>query len=168
MPAGSPKFLRRGSLRLRLLALSLAALAPGLTIVAFNHYEMRAARVAEVNDLALRSAETASSEVDRIVSGVEAVLVTASRAPPVFADNPGACSAYLADVVSRLPSLTSLSALGPDGVVRCSSLRNASGVNLSERPLLPRGARRVRSVCRRIYDRQHVEEGRAPDCAGGS
>ena len=60
--------------------------------------------------------------------------MTASRSPPVLGGEPGPCSAYLADVVSRLPSLTSLSLLGPDWVVNCRSLSDAKGVNLSERP----------------------------------
>jgi two-component sensor histidine kinase len=121
------------SLKARLLVFAIAALAPGLFLVALNESEIRKSRAAEINELALRGAKNASSELDRIVAGVESVLVAVSRAPVMLGEDGERCNAYVAEVVQRLANLSSMAFMNIDGSVRCTSLPNAQGFNFSDK-----------------------------------
>jgi two-component sensor histidine kinase len=112
-------FRAKSSLAVRLLALSLAALAPGFGVIAYTEYAVNKSRQAEVDQLALRSAKLASSEIDRIILGLKALLFAVSSVPDVREQrNPG-CTTYLVSLLSKMTNLGSLSVSDTEGNLRC-------------------------------------------------
>ncbi|GGH10085.1 hypothetical protein GCM10007036_06460 [Alsobacter metallidurans] len=109
------------SLRLRLLALSVAALLPGFLVLGYTQVQIDRSRKAEILDLATRSAVLASSELDRIVSGVQNLLVAVSRTEGVRDMADPACSSYLAALQPDLPHLIGLTVIDAAGQFRCGS-----------------------------------------------
>src|SRR5688500_11501762 len=79
----------------RLIALSLVALAPAAAIQIYNEFVMRQAREAEVRETAIRSAEQAAFELERIVEGARGVLLSISKVDAVRALETDGCVAYL-------------------------------------------------------------------------
>ena len=65
--------------------------------------------------------DIAALEMERIVTGAEGVLQTLALAPPIRAFEAPACSAYLAEVVNRLPQLSGLAVADREGRVRCAA-----------------------------------------------
>ncbi len=109
------------SLRQRLLVLVAIALVPAVGILVWEELDLRRARQAEVQDLALRYAQLAASETNSILGGVETLLLAVGRAPVVQRLDPAACAAYLADVRGTAPALTSIAVLDRTGRVLCAS-----------------------------------------------
>lgn len=92
MPAGKPLFGRGASLRTRLIGLSVAALLPGFCVIGFVQYQVSQSRQAEVHELAIRNAQQAGLEIERLLLGVQALLVAVSQAPVVRGEDFTACS----------------------------------------------------------------------------
>src|SRR5689334_9118856 len=105
----------RHSLRWKLVSLGIAALLPGFAVVAVTQYQITRSRRAEVQALALRSAVQASFEIERIIAGIESLLVAVSSVPAVSRLEAAECSAYLAHLQSRLPHLTGIFVIDTDG-----------------------------------------------------
>ena len=103
----------------RLFALSLMALAPAVGIHVYEEVVTRQAREGEARELALRSAQQAASELDRIVEGARGVLISISKAESVQALDTPRCVAYLAKLQPEMPHLLSIAALDLNGRVRC-------------------------------------------------
>jgi two-component sensor histidine kinase len=101
------------------MALSLAAIAPGLAVLAYTQHEIDRSRHEEVQDLAVRSARQAAFELDRIVAGVRILLIAVSQVPDVRDGNEAGCNSYLADLEPRLPYLAGLAVLDSGGRFRC-------------------------------------------------
>jgi hypothetical protein len=102
-----------------LFALSLVALTPILGLQVYDEIVTRRTRAAEVRETALRSAQQASSELDRIVEGARSVLVSISKVDSVQALDTPRCVAHLAKLQPEMPHLVSLAALDLEGRVRC-------------------------------------------------
>lgn len=109
------------SLRLKLMALSLAALTPGFLVIGMTQVQVSQSRRAEVRDLALRGATQASAELTRIVSSVQTLLVAVARDPAVRQLSEPDCSAFLAALQPDLPNLVGITVLDADGMFRCGS-----------------------------------------------
>jgi PAS domain S-box-containing protein len=102
-----------------LFALSLVALTPILGLKVYDEIVTRRTRAAEVRETALRSAQQAWSELDRIVEGARSVLVSISKVDSVQALDTPRCVAHLAKLQPEMPHLVSLAALDLKGRVRC-------------------------------------------------
>jgi two-component sensor histidine kinase len=112
------------SLRWRLVSISIAALLPTIVVLLMNEASLRRSRTQEVNDLALRSARLANSEVTRIIEGVHSVLFTAATLPDVQRFAP-TCSVNLAAIEAELDQITSLHAVDVAGEPRCGGTPGA-------------------------------------------
>ncbi len=128
---------RGQSLKVKLVALSLAALLPGFLVIGYTQLQITASRRAEVRELAVRSAAQAAAEIDRILSGVEYLLTAVSRAPVIRRMDEADCSAYLAELQPALPHLTAVTVLDAEGTFRCGSTPPPADRNFSQRPYFP-------------------------------
>ena len=111
------------SLRWRLVSISVAALLPTIVVLLMNEAALRRSRTQEVNELALRSARLANSELTRIIEGVHSVLFTAATLPDVQRLSPG-CPAYLGAIENELDQINALQAVDTAGVSRCGGQRD--------------------------------------------
>lgn len=125
--AGEPASTRRAfpsftpSLRVRLLALTLATLLPALAVVGYTEWNIDRLRRAEVHDLALRSARLASSELDRIWEGVGAMMAAVALSHDVTGGHEGICGRYIQHLQSQSPQLRSLRVVETSGRVLCGA-----------------------------------------------
>src|SRR5580704_6113846 len=103
-PAGrlTARAVRTGILT-RLFALVVVALLPALAIQAYNEIAGRETREAEVREDALRLAQFASGELDRIVENVRGVLTAVANLPAVRGHDVLACSAYVTSLQRAFP-----------------------------------------------------------------
>lgn len=129
-------FIRRLSLTHRLAALTLVASLPGLIALVYSAIDLRNSKYAEVRAEALRGTQFVVSEIDQIFDGIKGVLSAVSQASEVRLSDPGVCSDYLWRVHSRLPSLTSIVIVNPDGKIRCFGGAAIATPNLGDRDYL--------------------------------
>jgi two-component sensor histidine kinase len=109
------------SLRLRILALTLAALLPALAVVAYTEWNIDRLRRAEVHDLALRSARLASSELDRIWEGIGTMMAAVALSGDVNGGSGEMCNRYIQHLQAQSPQLRSLRVVEASGRVRCGA-----------------------------------------------
>jgi two-component sensor histidine kinase len=121
------------SLTNRLLALTLVASIPGLLALAYNAFDLRKSRYAEVHAEALQNTQFAVSELDQIFGGIKGILHAVAQAREIREADPAICSGYISRVRESLNALTSIVVVNPDGSVRCFSEAAVSEANLSDR-----------------------------------
>lgn len=112
---------KRLTLSQRLFVLAAIALLPALSILAFNEYSLRQAREAEIKGYALRLSELASLELQRILTGVGALMVAVQNAPIVMSGNAESCAAYLQRLQTQLPQLAEIAVTDPSGRAWCQA-----------------------------------------------
>jgi PAS domain S-box-containing protein len=117
----------------RLLLLALISVLPAIVIWTYTEVSLRRAREAEVNDLVLRQAKLAGSEVERIFDGIHSLLIAVDEIPSIRAFNTAACSSYLQNLQERVPYLVAIIALDRDGAVKCSGAQSVDGGRYSNR-----------------------------------
>jgi two-component sensor histidine kinase len=122
----------------RLFAVALAALIPATGMLIYNEVWSRSQRATEIHAAALQAARQVGSEVDRIFEGVKTLLIAVSAIPSVTGEDRSHCNAVLAEIASEVPSVATISLVGPDGVVLCSSTSERNGANISDRPYFQR------------------------------
>ncbi len=106
------------SLSTRFILLLLIAVVPALSVEFYNDWRLRRDRGDELRRVAAAQADMLSGELQRIVSGMEQLLVAAAHAPQVLQDEE-ACSAYMARMQQSFAFVSNIGVSGPDGVVRC-------------------------------------------------
>lgn len=121
------------TLRQRLYLLTAIALAPAIFLLGYNEFIARAARTKEVQQSALRIGEQASLEMQRVVSGAEAVLLTVARAPSVRSFSTDLCVPFIRDILTQMPQFTSIGVADRNGVLRCRDVMPAQEVSVSDR-----------------------------------
>ncbi|MCG7394674.1 PAS domain-containing protein [Microvirga sp. ACRRW] len=104
----------------RLLLLALISVLPALVIWAFTEVSLRRAREAEINDIVIRQAELAASEVDHIFEGINSLLLAMDEAPSIRSFETAVCNAYLRSVQQKVLHIVSFVVLDLDGDVRCN------------------------------------------------
>jgi two-component sensor histidine kinase len=120
-------------LRARLLMLALGAMLPTLGVIVINEAALRRSRVAEVNDLALRNAREAVSELDRVREGVLGILLAIGEMPSVRNLQREECSAYLRTLQEQIAQLTAITVVDLNGELRCRHDVPEQPVNYSDR-----------------------------------
>ncbi|MBX5105074.1 HAMP domain-containing protein [Rhizobium lentis] len=120
-------------MRLKLVAVAVAALAPVVTMLAYNEIALRHQRNEEVRASAAQAARQASSEVERIVEGSHALLVSVSAMPSVRHLDVSACNEALKSVADNIPNVSTLFVIGLDGRPVCGSTAFPDGVTFSDR-----------------------------------
>jgi len=112
---------RKLSLSQRLFVLTAIALLPALMILGYNEYALRQTREAEVHGYALRIAELASLEMERILTGAAALLLSVGSAPVTLSGNTIACDAYLRGLRTWLSQVSLISITDAEGNFLCST-----------------------------------------------
>jgi diguanylate cyclase (GGDEF)-like protein len=122
------------SIRARLIALALLAIAPLILERLHGLAQARAARIeqaySEVSELARRGAETQRE----VMASVRTLLLVIAR---VYADmplEPSTCSKYLANLTSDVQWIRGISVAGTDGRIKCATDPMSVGLNVSDRP----------------------------------
>ncbi|RFB88597.1 histidine kinase [Rhizobium leguminosarum bv. trifolii] len=120
-------------MRLKLVAVAVAALAPVVAMLAYNEVALRHQRNEEVRASAAQAARQASSEVERIVEGLHALLVSVSAMPSVRHLDIKACNEALKSVAESIPNIRTIFIVGLDGRPVCGSMTFPPGVEFSDR-----------------------------------
>jgi two-component sensor histidine kinase len=120
----------------RVAVVLMAGLLPVVAVGIWNTIELRHAKRVEVENSALRQAELASSELQRMFEGVRGVLFAVAQTQAVQSSDPVECSAYLTSIASALDYMAGISVLDKNGVVWCSSDPQAVGADVSDRSYL--------------------------------
>jgi PAS domain S-box-containing protein len=117
------------------------ALAPAVGIQIYNEAVTRHTREVEVRELAVRSAQLAASELERVLEGTRNVLMSISKVDAVQALDAPACVAYLAKLQPEMPHLLSLAAIDRDGRLRCRQDIPPSSPTYGDRPYVQQAMR---------------------------
>jgi PAS domain S-box-containing protein len=105
----------------RLLLLALISVLPAIVIWAFTEVSLRRAREAEVNDLVIRQARLAASELDHIFNGINSLLVAIDETRSVRGFDTLNCNNYLRALQQKVPYIAAFVVIDLEGAVRCSS-----------------------------------------------
>ncbi|WP_064692812.1 sensor histidine kinase [Rhizobium aegyptiacum] len=120
-------------MRLKLVAVAVAALAPVVAMLFYNEVALRHQRNEEVRTSAAQAARQASSEVERIIEGLHALLVSVSAMPSVRHLDVEACNDALKSVAENIPNIRTIFVAGLDGRPICGSMAFPEGVGFSDR-----------------------------------
>ncbi|MCK6544387.1 histidine kinase [Myxococcota bacterium] len=126
------------SLRTQILVILLAATAPSVALMAHALSEqeriVRESAVHQSERLARQAAAGATSALAR----VRDVLLALGELDEMTSGDLVECSARLARVLPQFPHMTNIVVLDPSGVIRCSGLTPAEGLQLTDQGVLQR------------------------------
>lgn len=117
----------------RIAAVVLVGLIPVIAVEVYNAAALQYARKLEVHQLALRQAELAASEIDRIVEGMRSMMTAIAQAPSVRALNTELCSPFIRNLLSELEYVSVLTVADATGQVRCAPSPEQLQVNVADR-----------------------------------
>jgi C4-dicarboxylate-specific signal transduction histidine kinase len=125
------------SLRIRLLLLVLLGVLPALGLTLYVSWEHeRQARAAVQHD-ALRLAELAAADHQRLIEGARQLLAALARLPDVRQASP-ACPRLFADLLTQYRSYANLGVADPTGHVVCSGVPLAGPASAADRAYFQR------------------------------
>ena len=142
-------------MKLRLVAVALAALTPVVAMLGYNEYAMRSQRNNEVRFQAEQASRQASSEVERIVEGLHSLLIAVRAMPAVRDLDREACANALKSVASSVANIRMIFVV-PAGSASLRQRRTASRSNFRRPRVLQAGAVRSGLCCRNLYQEQDV------------
>lgn len=117
----------------RLFLLATAALAPGVGLLAINEVTYRAEREREVHRMAQQASRQAASEIERLIEGMDGLLIAVAANAAVSAADPQACGMALAAVAASVPSIRVIFLMSAEGRVVCDSAGSSAGQDMSDR-----------------------------------
>ncbi|KWV57706.1 histidine kinase [Rhizobium altiplani] len=120
-------------MRLKLVGVAVAALAPVVAMSGYNEYAMRQERAEEVRAQAAQAAKQASSEVERIIEGLRSLLTAVTAMPAVRQLDVPLCNDALKTLGGSVPNIRTLFVLKPDGSPVCGSAEFPAGVTFGDR-----------------------------------
>lgn len=123
----------------RLILLALIAVTPAILMQTYSLFEILRSRQAEVHGEAVRQAQFAASEIDRVLEGIRNLLIAISTDDSVRSSDAARCSPLLARLEARLPHIDSLAFIGPDGRLRCASTTAAANLSFADRTYFQSG-----------------------------
>src|SRR5437763_2508770 len=109
------------SLTARLFILVLIAVFPALLIQAYNEYELRKAREADIRQQVVQITKQFGEEIGELREGARQLLLALSQLAPVKSRESAACSALFASLESQYANYGLLAAADTEGRVFCSS-----------------------------------------------
>jgi two-component sensor histidine kinase len=116
----------RLTIRQRLFLLTAAAITPALIAFAITEVQLRQERTADIHALALRQAQLASSELDRMVDGVATLLRATATAHALGILPAGQCRSFLEIVATQGRHIRSITIFDPaTGAVECGGPEEA-------------------------------------------
>ena len=113
--------LPRVSLTLRLITLVLIAVCPAIGIQAYNEYELRKAREADIRQQVVQITKQFGEEIGELREGARQLLLALAQLTPVKLRDTAECNELFATLASQYANYTLLAAAGPDGRIFCSS-----------------------------------------------
>jgi diguanylate cyclase len=120
-------------LRVRLMLLVLLAVIPAAGLLLYGLDQHRGVAAQKAREEALRAVRIAAASHERLIEGARQMLVLLAQLPEIRTKDPGACSAFLAGILTRYPQYANLGVIRPDGSVHCSALPMAATVNVADR-----------------------------------
>ena len=117
----------------RVYLLVLLAAAPAFALQLYKDLEQRAAGEAQVEEEALRLAEFASGELDKILEGARAFLQAIAAHRAIRAGDPVQCASYLAGMGMPPPAFRGAFLIDPKGDVVCSSMPLGAPTSVADR-----------------------------------
>ena len=124
------------SIRARLVILALLAVVP----LMFDRVRLvEQTRLERIDDAAAETLEFARRGADgqrEVLITSKAMLQVMARAYVGMQATGTTCNFYLSDLTADMPWINGMSIVGADGRIKCSSVPNAVGVDLSDRPHL--------------------------------
>lgn len=123
----------RLSIRARLMLLALLAVVPLVVDRVHLTESNRAERVRTTYSEVITLAQRARDAQVETIDSTRALLQVAARAYMAADARGGECATFLWGFVSDAPWITSLSVVGADGRIACSTRRQAVGLDLSDR-----------------------------------
>ncbi len=109
-------------MKLKLVAVAVAALVPVVALLAYNEVATRYQRNLEVRAGAAQAARQASSEVERIVEGLHSLLIAVSAMPSVRDLDAAGCSEALTSVASKVTNIRTVFVVNTQGRPVCGSV----------------------------------------------
>ena len=109
----------------RILALVALALAPALAIQGYNEYAMRTVREAAVRTDAVITAGAVAADLNQFAESLRQVLDILAAEGSVRRSESAACTAYLREIIARLPQLNLIVFSGVDGHPICDTRGSA-------------------------------------------
>src|SRR5689334_16437174 len=125
------------SLTARLFILVLIAVFPALLIQAYNEYELRKAREADIRQQVVQITKQFGEEIGELREGARQLLLALSQLTPVRSQEGAACSALFATLESQYPNYSPLAAADTEGRVFCSSTEPTHS-SVAEQPFFKR------------------------------
>src|SRR5438874_10648452 len=109
------------SLTARLIILVLIAIFPAILIQAYNEYELRKAREADIRQQVIQITKQFGEEIGELREGARQLLLALAQLAPVRLQNSEACSEHFAALKSQYANYLLLAAADTDGRIFCSS-----------------------------------------------
>jgi len=109
------------NLTARLIILVLIAVFPALVIQAYNEYELRKAREADIRQQVIQITKQFGEEIGELREGARQFLLALAQLTPVKLQESEACSALLATLDSQYANYSLLAAADIQGRIFCSS-----------------------------------------------
>src|ERR1700751_2059147 len=116
----APRMVRIG-LTGRLFLLVVLAVVPALGIQAWNEYDQRIAREADIRQHVVEITRQFGEEIGVLREGARQLLLALAQLDPVKSQQPGACSALFSKLKSRYLNYSFLGAADTSGRVFCAS-----------------------------------------------
>ena len=111
----------RISLNLRLFVLVLIAVFPALAIQAYNEYELRKAREADIRERVVQITNQFGEEIGELREGARQLLLALAQLGPVKSLNTTACDPLFAKLSKKYDNYNQLAAADINGHIFCSS-----------------------------------------------
>jgi hypothetical protein len=119
-------------MRLKRVAVAVAALAPVVPMRGYNVYAMWSQRTRKCAHRRHKRLQ-ASSEVDRIVEELHSLLISVRSMPAVQNLDAAVCNASLRSVASSIPNIRMIFVLDLQGTPVCGSVETPAGVTFADR-----------------------------------
>lgn len=113
--------LQRMSLTVRLFLLVTIAVLPALFIQAYNEYDLRKSREADIRERVVQITKQFGEEMGELREGARQLLIAIAQLPPIKAKSAAECSALLASLRPAYANYTLMGAADADGHVFCAS-----------------------------------------------
>ena len=126
------------SIRARLVILALLAVVPLMLDRVRLLEQTRLERIEDAATEALDLARRGADGQREIITTTKAMLQVMARAYVGMIATGTTCNFYLSDLAAGMPWVNGMSIVGADGRIKCSTIPNAIGVDMSDRPHIRR------------------------------
>src|SRR6266436_128974 len=125
-PETEPRFINWARVRIgltgRLLVLVIFAVVPALLIQAWNEYDLRIAREADIRKQVVQTTKQFGEEINELREGARQLLLALAELNTVKTRQPGACSPLFSKLKARFANYRLLGAADTSGRIFCTSV----------------------------------------------